>query len=202
LKIFAQSVRKTSKPMRRFLIFSGVAIALLIGLGWAVSFYNAKEEKSLSPEDLISFTQNDLTISVFYNRPSKKGREIFGGLVPYDSVWRTGANEATTFETNKDLVIEGKRLNKGKYSLWTIPRENTWTIIFNSEYGQWGINSEGEPNRNPDLDVLTVDVRAIQQDKEFEQFTIAFGTVGEDAEMVLFWDQTVVSMPFSYNTVN
>ena len=190
------------KPMRRFLIFSGIALALLILLGWAVSFYNAKEEKSLSPEDHISFTQGNLTINVFYNRPSKKGREIFGGLVPYDKVWRTGANEATTFETNLDLNIEGKRLPRGKFSLWTIPRENSWTIIFNSEYGQWGINSEGEPNRNPQLDVLSVDVRAIQQDKEFEQFTIAFGNVGEDAEMVLFWDKTVVSMPFSYESVN
>jgi hypothetical protein len=135
---------------------------------------------------------------VFYNRPYKKGREIFGSLVPYDKVWRTGANEATTFETNKDLLIEGRTLKKGKYSLWTIPGEESWTIILNSEYGQWGIGSDGEANRNPKSDILTIEVIAVQQERVFEQFTISFERVGEDAEMVLIWDKTLVAMPFSY----
>ncbi|HET9487715.1 MAG TPA: DUF2911 domain-containing protein [Chryseosolibacter sp.] len=185
--------------MKKFLIFSLIGIAVIAAIVAFIGFMQLKNTKSFSPEEEVVFTQDDLTINVFYNRPSKKGREIFGGLVPYDQVWRTGANEATTFETNKDLLIEGQTLKAGKYSLWTIPRETTWTIIFNSEHGQWGLNSQGEPNRNPDLDVLKVDVHAVKQEQVFEQFTIAFEkTGGEDAEMVLLWDTTLVSMPFTF----
>ena len=184
--------------MKKFLIVAGVAVALLIILGFVAKFFVNQHDKSFSPEEEVAFTSSDLNIRVFYNRPFKKGREIFGGLVPYDKVWRTGANEATTFETSKDLLIEGKTLKKGKYSLWTIPGEETWKVIFNSEFGQWGIGSDGEANRNPNNDVLTVDVRGVQQERVFEQFTISFEKVGEDAEMVLMWDKTLVAVPFSY----
>jgi hypothetical protein len=139
-----------------------------------------------------------LEVNVFYNRPYKKGRKIFGGLVPYNKVWRTGANEATTFETNKALNFDGKILQPGKYSLWTIPKENTWTIIFNSQYGQWGINFEGEANRDPSNDILQIEATAVQQNREFEQFTISFEKSGGEAEMVLIWDKTLVAVPFSF----
>ena len=184
--------------MRKFFIFSLIGIAIIAAIVAFIGFMQLKNTKSFSPEEEVVFHQDDLTIKVFYNRPSKKGREIFGGLVPYEKVWRTGANEATTFDTNKDLIIEGKTLRAGKYSLWTIPREVTWTIIFNTEHGQWGVDSQGEPNRNPELDVLQVDVHAVQQDQVFEQFTIDFEKTGEDAEMVLMWDTTLVSVPFTY----
>jgi len=184
--------------MRKFFIFSLIGIAVIAAIVAFIGFMQLKNTKSFSPEEYVVFEKDQLRIRVFYNRPSKKGREIFGGLVPYDQVWRTGANEATTFETNKDLIIEGLSLKAGKYSLWTIPHENTWTIIFNTEHGQWGVNSKGEPNRNPTLDVLKVDVHAVQQEQVFEQFTIEFQETGEDAEMVLMWDQTLVSIPFTY----
>ena len=140
---------------------------------------------------------NDLTISVVYNRPYKKGREIFGALVPYNAVWRTGANEATVFDTNKDLIIKGTVLKAGKYTLWTVPDKDTWTVIFNSEFGQWGINSKGEANRNPDRDVLTIEVPVSYHETSIEQFTISFEKVGDDAEMVMLWDTTVVAVPIS-----
>jgi hypothetical protein len=184
--------------MKRFIIVAGVAVALLIILGFVAKFFVKQHDKSFSPEDKVTYTSGDLTIDVFYNRPYKKGRDIFGGLVPYEKVWRTGANEATTFETNKDLLIEGRTLKKGKYTLWTIPGERIWKIIFNSEYGQWGIGSDGEANRNPAKDALAIDVLAVQQERVFEQFTISFEKVGEDAEMVLIWDKTLVAVPFSY----
>lgn len=184
--------------MKKFIIVAGVAVALLIVLGFVAKFFVKQHDKSFSPEEEVTYTSEDLTVRVFYNRPFKKGREIFGSLVPYDKVWRTGANEATTFETNKDLLIEGRTLKKGKYSLWTIPGDESWTIILNSEYGQWGIGSDGEANRNPKSDILTTEVIAVQQERVFEQFTISFERVGEDAEMVLIWDKTLVAMPFSY----
>ncbi|MCD9016312.1 DUF2911 domain-containing protein [Parachryseolinea silvisoli] len=184
--------------MKKFLIISGLAVAVLIILGWATMYYMKKQTKSFSPEEEVVFSQNKLTINVFYNRPFKKGRVIYGGLVPYGKVWRTGANEATTFQTSQDLKFEGKTLRKGRYSLWTIPGEDTWTIIFNSEYGQWGVSSDGEANRSPDRDVLQVQVHPVLQDREFEQFTIAFEKLGEEVEMVLMWDKTLVAVPFAY----
>jgi len=184
--------------MKKFLIISGIAVAALIILGAITNFFVKKHTKSFSPEEQIEYKQDDLQIVVFYNRPYKKGREIFGGLVPYDKVWRTGANEATTFETNKDLTFKGKTLKKGRYTLWTIPGKDNWTIIFNSEFGQWGIGPDGEANRDPKRDVITINVPPLQSESEFEQFTISFETVGEDAEMVLIWDKTLVAIPFTY----
>ncbi|MBX2965027.1 MAG: DUF2911 domain-containing protein [Cyclobacteriaceae bacterium] len=166
---------------------------------WAVvSAIRHKQTKSFSPEDEAVYTDGDLKVSVFYNRPYKKGRVIFGELVPYGKVWRTGANEATVFETNHTLTFQGKKLQAGRYSLWTIPDSTDWQVIFNAQHGQWGINSIGEANRDPSLDVLTVSAHSVVQDREFEQFTIQFNRIGEEAEMVLLWDKTVVAVHFTY----
>ena len=118
--------------------------------------------------------------------------------MPFGKVWRTGANEATLFETNKDILIDGKNLRAGKYTLWTIPEEETWTIIFNTEVGQWGINSDGEANRTPDKDALQVVVHSVKQEREFEQFTISFEKTAEEAEMVFIWDKTLVAVPITF----
>ncbi len=183
--------------MKKFLIFLGVGIAIVIILS-GILFFIRKKTKSFSPEETISFSQKGLTINVFYNRPFKKGRLIFGGLVPFGKIWRTGANEATTFESNRNLKFDSKTLKSGKYSLWTIPGEDTWIVIFNSQYGQWGVDYNGEPNRDPKNDVLRIEAHAVQQDREFEQFTISFEKTAEEAEMVLIWDKTLVAIPFSY----
>jgi Protein of unknown function (DUF2911) len=183
--------------MKRFLVFAVIGILIIIILVVGGAYLKLRQTKSYSPEDHVVFHQDDLAITVFYNRPYKKGREIFGNLVPYGKVWRTGANEATTVETNKDLKIEGSTLKAGKYSLWTIPGEETWTVIFNAEYGQWGINSDGQANRNPEKDVLKVEAMSVKQERVFEQFTIAFEKTAEEAEMVLIWDTTLVAVPFT-----
>lgn len=184
--------------MKKFLIFLAIAVALIIAMIFIVSVIRHNQTKSFSPEETVSFSDGSLQIKVRYNRPYKKGREIFGALIPYGKVWRTGANEATIFETNKTLTMQGKRLVPGKYTLWTIPDSANWTIIFNLEVGQWGINSKGEANRNPELDALSITTSAILQEREFEQFTIRFDKLYEEAEMVLLWDKTVVAIPFTY----
>src|ERR1700739_4277069 len=92
-----------------------------------------------SPADSTSGTVAGSTIKISYHSPSVKGRKIWGGLVPYNQVWRTGANEATIFNTSKDIKIGGKTLPAGKYSLYTKPGETEWQVIFNSQTGQWGI---------------------------------------------------------------
>jgi Protein of unknown function (DUF2911) len=179
--------------MKKFLIVLGVLIILVLG----VLFYLMNQTKSKSPADKSSFSSGDLSISVLYNRPFKKGRVIFGELVPYQKVWRTGANEATVFETNKDLVFGDKTLKAGKYSLFTIPEEQSWTVIFNSKTGQWGITFDGEANRDPAKDVLSVQALSVQQEKEFEQFTISIEQQSEEMQLIFMWDKTLVSVPFT-----
>jgi Protein of unknown function (DUF2911) len=182
--------------MRRFLIFIGIGVAVIIMLFVGIEAMNTRYQKSFSPEETVEYKQDNTHIVIFYNRPYKKGREIFGSLVPYDKVWRTGANEATTFTTDSDLLIEEQVLKAGKYTLWTIPGSETWTIIFNKEHGQWGVNAEGQPNRDPSKDAVNVKVHAVKQARVFEQFTIEFARLEDEGEMVLLWDNTLVAVPF------
>jgi Protein of unknown function (DUF2911) len=112
-----------------------------------------------SPAATATGKAGGANITIAYSSPSVKGRAIWGGLVPYDKVWRAGANEATIFTTDKDIKIEGKELKAGKYSLYAIPGEKEWTIILNSETGQWGIKRTGETTEDPAKDVLRVNVK-------------------------------------------
>ncbi|MDB5258006.1 MAG: hypothetical protein JWM14_2701 [Chitinophagaceae bacterium] len=98
----------------------------------------AQDKPKKSPAATVSGVIGSSTITIHYNQPSVKERKIWGGLVPYNEVWRTGANEATTFETTKDITVEGVVLPAGKYALFTIPGEQEWTIIFNKTASQWG----------------------------------------------------------------
>lgn len=182
--------------MKKFLIVTGILFLIILSVLGYIRFYYTK---TFSPEATAEYSQKGTNLSVFYNRPSKKGRVIFGELVPYDAIWRTGANEATVFRADKDLEIKGQQLKAGTYSLWTIPGEQNWKVIFNSENGQWGVNFNGEANKDPNNDVLTVEVPALTHDKEFEQFTISIEQVGEDLELILLWDKTVVVVPISVN---
>ena len=121
----------------------------------------AQEDKSKRPSPPATATGHvmDATISINYSSPAVKGRKIWGGLVPYDSVWRAGANEATIFETDKNIMVEGKNLPAGKYSLYAIPGEKQWVIIISAQTGQWGINRDHKTTEDPVNDVLRVSVK-------------------------------------------
>lgn len=149
----------------------------------------------LSPKDSAEITLNDLKIKVEYNRPSKRDREVFGALVPFDNVWRTGANEATTFETNKDLKIDQMVLKKGKYTIWTIPMKDTWTVMFNSKQYDWGVNEKMEPMWDPNYDALELVVPTEQIDENVEKFTIAFDHKTGNLKLTMAWDNTLIEVP-------
>jgi Protein of unknown function (DUF2911) len=149
----------------------------------------------LSPKDTISYKLNDLKLEVFYNRPSKKGRDIFGGLIPLNEVWRTGANEATTFETNKTLDVNGILLPVGKYTLWTVPNDTLWKVIFNSKQYPWGVTKEMKPYWDPNYDVLEVEVPVHKLDKTVEQFTIGFDNTTGDLSLTMAWDDVKIAVP-------
>jgi hypothetical protein len=149
--------------------------------------------KQASPADHVAYAKDGLQIDIDYCRPYKKGRVIFGGLVPFDEVWRTGANKATTFATNKDLTIGGKKLPAGKYTLWTIPHVGSWEVIFNKKMYNWGINMDGKASREPAEDAVVVSIPVQELPKAVEQFTISVEDPGP--VLVLAWDKVKVAVP-------
>ncbi|MGV3540471.1 MAG: DUF2911 domain-containing protein [Rufibacter sp.] len=111
-----------------------------------------------SPAQTATGKVGAANITIAYSSPAVKGRTIWGELVPYGKAWRAGANEATTFTTDKDIKVEGKTLKAGKYSVFMVPGETEWQIIFNSQTGQWGTTRQGA-NFDPANNVLTVNVK-------------------------------------------
>ncbi len=112
-----------------------------------------------SPADSVSAKIGGANIKIKYSSPGVKGRVIWGDLVPYDKLWRAGANTATLFTTDKDITVEGKKLPAGKYSIFATPGQNEWKVTFNSQTGQWGIKGGGVANADPANDVLVVTVK-------------------------------------------
>ncbi|APY09758.1 hypothetical protein BWZ22_00195 [Seonamhaeicola sp. S2-3] len=178
--------------LKRVLILLSI---IALGLFLYSVFVENIFEKRLSPKDTVKFELNDLELNVFYNRPYKKGREIFGGLVPYNKVWRTGANEATTFETNKTLKINNMVLPVGKYTLWTVPKDSTWTVMFNSKQYEWGVDSEMNPMWDPNYDVINVEVPVQKLETVVEQFTIAFDNSTDNLFLTMAWDDVKIAIP-------
>lgn len=164
----------------------------VLTLAILVSFsVTAQQDKSKrpSPPAQVSKEVDGTKITIDYSRPSKKGREIFGGLEKFDKVWRTGANESTWIEVSKDVTVEGETLAAGKYGLFTIPGKDEWTIIFNKAWNGWGAYSYKQ-----DDDVLRVTVKPTALDDVVEVFTI---DIADGGDVTLAWDKTQVK--FSVN---
>lgn len=178
---------------RLLIILSLVAVVLLCYSVFVENIFSPR----LSPKDSAKIELNDLKLEVNYNRPSKRDRDIFGALVPYGKVWRTGANEATTFQCNKDLKIEGMLLPEGKYTLWTVPQDSTWTVMFNSKQYAWGVDEKMQPMWDPNYDYINLEVPVVNLDKTVEKFTIAFDNTTGELELTLAWDQTKIAIPIS-----
>jgi Protein of unknown function (DUF2911) len=147
----------------------------------------AQKEARVSPHDTLR--TKDLT--VIYGRPYKKGRDIFGSLEPYGKVYRCGADEATLITFNKDAKFGGKPVKAGTYTLFVIPNATQWTIILNSQLGQWGAFKY---DNYKDKDVLHVDVPVVNLSTPVEQLTIAKG----GSDLSIAWDKTKVAIPVSF----
>lgn len=137
----------------------------------------------LSPLEIVTMKFESSYIKVTYSRPHKKGRAIFGDLVPYGEVWRTGANEATEITFTKDVIINKKRLTAGTYTIFTIPEKDKWKVIFNSDLGQWGAY-----NYNPDKNILEIDAKVTEMDVVYEPFTIEFQLQDDKTNLLMMWD--------------
>lgn len=169
-----------------------IKILLIVAALIAVYFVgNRFITKSHSPSSTAHHEKNGLEVTVEYCRPYKKNREIFGGLVPFGKVWRTGANEATIIKFTKNVKIAGSQLKAGIYTLWTIPTNDNWTIIINSEVGQWGTEYDEIK------DVLRVSAPSQKLPVPLEMLIIDFTDIGDNIEMLIKWDQTLVNIPIS-----
>lgn len=180
--------------MNKILKWTAIIVVVLITGMFGAYYFMMVQTKKASPEATAEYSKNGKELSVFYCQPSKKGRKIFGSLVPYGNVWRTGANEATTFTTSTGLEIDGKTLPAGKYTLWTIPDEKEWTIIWNSKQYGWGVDFDSQALREPEADALQVKVPVQNTDTPAEMFSISFEE-NESLAMAFSWDQTKVSVP-------
>jgi hypothetical protein len=166
-------------------------VAIIAALGTTVLAQMPGTRPSPSAFSNLKFEDN--YVKVTYCQPQKKGRDVFGGLVPYGAVWRTGANEATEITVTKDLKMGGKSIKAGTYALFAIPNKDQWTIILNTELGQWGAYSH-----KAEKDLVRFDVPAKTTDQTVEAFTIKFGEKTKQTEMILQWDMTQVSIPIEF----
>ncbi len=164
--------------MKNMKLIKGAFLSLSMLLISTLSFSQA------SPAATAVGKVGDANITITYNSPSVKGRQIWGGLVPFDKVWRAGANQATIFMTDKDIKVGGKALPAGKYSLYALVGEKEWTIIFNSQTGQWGINRDGSTTEDPTKDVIRVTVKPKKSDTMNERLVYNINDKG----FVLSWE--------------
>lgn len=159
------------------------------------SFARAQEVLKLRPSPLAiaAARYQDNYIKVTYSQPQMKNRKIFGDLVPFGRVWRTGANEATELTTTLDIQIGDILLKAGTYSLFTIPDKEKWTIIINADVGMWGAY-----NYNDKKDVWRFDVPVQSSDKIYEAFTINIESRNDVADLLMMWDDVKVSVPIKF----
>ncbi len=164
--------------MKKILITSVIAVFSLV--------LNAQDKPKMpSPPATVVGKVNEANITIKYHQPSIKGRNVWEALAPYGKVWRTGANNATTIEIDKDIKIEGKPLVKGKYALFTIPGEKEWVIIINSKAAQWGAYSY-----KADDDVMRVSVPTKKSAEFNEVFLIAL----DKNMLTLNWENVKVGV--------
>ena len=186
--------------MKKLLLFVSAIALLNVGFGQtAVSKFPTLDK---SPMDMAYYPANypvlkiqdkvtePLVARVIYSRPQKNNRVVFGELVEYNKVWRMGANEATEIEFFRDVKVGGKKLAKGKYTLYALVNPNEWTIIFNKETDTWGAFKYDEKK-----DVLRVNVPVQQAAEAVEAFTIFFEKATNGFNLNMAWDTVQVSLP-------
>lgn len=161
-------------------------ITVLTLLVLSVAVLASAQEKRPSPAASASCKFTDgKTIQTNYSSPRMKGRKIYGGLVPYGEVWRTGANEATTFVTTADLTVGGKTVPAGNYTIFTVPNADKWSLIINKKTGEWGTPYKYEAD-----ELGRVDMQASKTGAAVENFTISFHEMGSGCHMYLDWENT------------
>jgi hypothetical protein len=173
---------------------TAITITLLTLFISAFSIVLIQAQRYESPRGSAEMTLNGKKISVDYGRPSMHGRKIMGGLVPYDQIWRTGANKATHFTTEADLIIGRVTVPKGTYTLFTLPSQSGWKLIINKTTGQWGIPYKAEYIPQ---ELARIDMKVETLSAPVEQFTIILEQAGSGGILKLEWENTRASVNFA-----
>jgi hypothetical protein len=169
------------------------ALCFLILLGLTAMAIPCWSQEVLSPPAKAACKFADgKTISVAYSSPRMRGRRIFGDLVPFGEVWRTGADNATSFVTNTDLIVGGKNVPAGGYTLFTLPTQSKWTLIVSKQTGEFGIPYPGEK-----FDFARMEMKLSKLPSPLENFTISFNQAGANCVLKLDWETTRASVDIS-----
>lgn len=167
---------------------------LLLSAGFLVgTLFSAAQVQTPQSSPHVKVTQTiGLTeVNIDYSRPSVKDREIFGELVPFEEIWRTGANQNTTISFSDDVVINGKSLSAGTYSIFTKPRKEAWEVYFYKDTENWGVPRDWDESKI----ALETEAKAVQIPVKMESFTIFFDHLKDNsADLVFIWENTVVSV--------
>jgi hypothetical protein len=172
-----------------------LACAVLVVAASAFSFAQGKDKsKRPSPPASADCKFSDgKGVTVDYSSPRMKGRKIYGGLVPYGEVWRTGANEATTFVADEDLIAaKGTNIPAGSYTIFTVPGPDEWTLVINKHTGEWGI-----PYKYESEELVRVPMSVSKTSAPVENFMISFDHTGGTCTMRLNWENTQASVDFT-----
>jgi hypothetical protein len=167
-------------------------IAITVLFVFALCFMSSAQDKSKRPsppEQAQCKFSDGKTITVDYSSPRAKGRKIFGELVPYGQVWRTGANEATTFVTTTAVSAEGRDVPAGNYTIFTVPEQNKWTLIVNKKTGEWGI-----PYKYESEELVRIPMSVSKTSAPVENFTIQFDQGGNACTLNISWEETQASV--------
>jgi|SRR5882672_2551396 len=163
--------------------------AFLTMLLFAVAVVAAAQQdkpKPLSPPASAECKFSDgKSVKMDYSSPRAKGRKIFGGLVPYGQIWRTGANASTTFVTDSDVVVGGQNVPAGSYTIFTVPEADKWTLVISKKTGEWGTDYPG-----PSEDLTRVPMTVSKTASQVENFTIAFDQAGGKCTLHADWENT------------
>jgi hypothetical protein len=143
-----------------------------------------------SPRDTLTFKQDSLLITLEYSRPKARGRKIFGAVVPYNRFWRTGADQATKINLNQPIYFNGQKLEKGSYSVFTLPTSTDWKISFNKVADMWGTDYD------PSLNVLTVSMKKDALPTQIEQLTLSINPIKRGGRLNIDWEKTKASVEF------
>jgi hypothetical protein len=169
-----------------------IALSTLLILFTTAAFAQMGGGKASPPASASCDLGGGKTIKTDYSSPRMRGRQIYGGLVPYGEVWRTGANEATTFVTSADVVIGGKTIPAGSYTIFTVPTADKWTLIVNKKTGEWGI-----PYKYESDELARVGMTVSKLPSPLENFTLAYDKSASGCTLRLDWETTRASVDIS-----
>ncbi|HJZ63674.1 MAG TPA: DUF2911 domain-containing protein [Candidatus Acidoferrum sp.] len=177
--------------MRKVVTVCSLAVLALVAVAIVARAQQDKSKRPSPPATAKCELAGGKSVTIDYSSPRKKGRVIFGDLVPYGQVWRAGANEATTFVTSGDVMVGSTHVPAGSYTIFTIPEKDKWTLVISKTTGEWGTAYSGATN-----DLARVPMK-VASGAAMENFTISFDKGGKGCMLKMAWDTTVASVDVS-----